>query len=171
MKTALFYRMAPRALLAILVIPGVIIVSLILWYVCYSLSGVRKFSESVPDFLGDNGFQSVSVVPCNRLHTREVGFYIDPPIPSSAGEASLKITGEVVIEVRQDGRVYRDSVDLSKSGWVIDSRGIKMKTISRYPPIGSVFCSEQTVTLEASNINFDMKDHRVKVYISSDRRP
>ncbi len=103
---------------------------------------------------------------------REIGFRLEPPIPiNSVGEAQSAVSGEVKLKVKQDGKEIEEFVDLSLTGWSLSESGVWSKLVFRYAPIGTFFCNTQMITIDAQNVNFDLQQHGVTVYVSRDRRP
>lgn len=125
-----------------------------------------------PSELGKHDFKLNIELPCNHVYLREIGFIIDPPIPlDSMANAYSALTGNATVIIKQGKITKTETIDFSGSGWSANSRGIWSQAIFRYKPLGSVFCSNQYISVKVSNINIDLNQYNVKVYVSRDRRP
>jgi hypothetical protein len=126
-------------------------------------------------YLGDNSFSLEIDIPCNRIFTREIGLFIEPPVyVKSVLDAQSSITGNVSLIIKQGKETIAEKVDLSQTGYSISSKGVWAKPIARYKPIGSFFCNNQSVLVEIDGLKFtldDHNDHDISLYVSRDRRP
>lgn len=166
-------RCAKKKLFRIVIL-SVIIGLLIAFYVPIkdTILGVPFDVKKSPIPIGNNGFQLDFKVPCNFYYKREVGLIIDPPIKiESIEEAQSSISGNVKIEVSQGTQMLEKQVDLASSGWVVNDKGVWMKPLFRYQPLEGLFCSDQTISVKASNLNFNIYKHLITLYVSRDRRP
>ena len=134
--------------------------------------GVPIEAKIKPTVLSSSNFIVNFNVPCNRLYKREIGLLFDPSIKlNSISEASKAISGKIKINVAHGNKIFTENVDLSMSGWTIDSNGINSKIILRYDPIEPLFCGYQSVSIEATNLNVDLNSHAITIYVSRDSRP
>ena len=137
-----------------------------------TIFGVPFDAQIAPNVLSDNSFNVAFDVPCNRFYLREIGFRIDPPIEiASVKDAQLSVLGYAKVNITQGVQSIKEDVDLSATGWSLNSNGIWSKVITRYQPIGSFFCTNQNIVLNVNNMNIDLNKYTVSVYVSRDRRP
>lgn len=124
-----------------------------------------------PKLLDNDSFYTEIEVECNNYLKRELGFRVVPPISIvSIAEAHSAVSGDVKVVIIQDNMKKEYFIELSNTGSYVNSVGIWSKVIMRFEPIGSFFCSDQKIIIEANNLNFNLMEHSVNIYVSRDRR-
>lgn len=125
-----------------------------------------------PNYIGESHLSANMEIDCNRVYTREIGLLIDPPVDiDSVSDAQASITGMVSLTVTQDNRKIDKGIDLSKTGYSLNSDGVWSKLIYRYEPIGSIWCRDQGIQVTVTDFNVPLSSHSVTLYVSRDRRP
>lgn len=145
-----------------------------LLFLCLIIEEVIRISSTSPKspILEKNGFYAEIQMPCNRFHTLEIGFEIDPPIMLERVEyAQNAISGSVVLSIVKKNKIEKFSINLHETASSVSGKGLWVKVISRQPATWSLLCGKRKIIIEARDINFDLSAHGIFIYVSRDRRP
>lgn len=114
-----------------------------------------------------NGFRAEFEVPCNRFHAMEIGFEIAPPLPvADFANFSKAIAGNATLSFSSHGVTERHDINLLETSTGMNSKGIWIKTLLLKPGKWRLACPETRVSIEARNVNFDMNQHHISIFVS-----
>lgn len=127
--------------------------------------------EGELDSVWENGFETSIVVSCNRFVDRMISVWFDPNIePDQIQDKS--IAGKSIISLYQDGYSFSGEYSLDRYGmepigsWGRERWSIRGKYIGEYPVIGGLFCTDQRIHVRVEDLNFDPRNHAIKIIVN-----